>query len=299
MKHARDLMTKNPICVSLVDKIEKIVHLFLTESVKSIPVINEHKKVIGVLTEFGLVKCLIRSHYDESKYDLLKDLKDVLEDATTVHEKVEIVDVVKGLAKSQLNRVLVTQDISDALIGIISPQDLLSFVTGEKSETPKMKEELEKLESEVTVLSKENEELVDHLSQFKKVYENSNYMIHSVDKNFKIVMANKKLHEFLDYDYPELVGKSVFDMYPESDHSLVKSGLSTIEDSGSHSLVYSSFVDKHGWLKPVDISSTAMLDSDKKFISTFTISRALKSAELLKALNEVTEFTKLNKKKPF
>ena len=55
MKTAQDIMTKNPICVHPDTKIVDAVKILLDKHFNGLPVVDENKKLVGILTQSDLV----------------------------------------------------------------------------------------------------------------------------------------------------------------------------------------------------------------------------------------------------
>jgi PAS domain S-box-containing protein len=97
-------------------------------------------------------------------------------------------------------------------------------------------------------------------------------------------MANEILHRVLGYDYGELLGKTVLDLYPKNVHDKVSKSLSQIIDQGSNKLVQGQMVHKNGSLIEVEMVSRALVDEGSKPIGTITISRPQDMQYLLSCL---------------
>jgi PAS domain S-box-containing protein len=112
-------------------------------------------------------------------------------------------------------------------------------------------------------------------------------MMHSVDKEGRIIMANAKIHRVLGYEDGELVGMTIFDLYAKSCHHEALSGLKKIQEAGVHNSIYSTMMTKRGAKIRVDIVSSALLGLHKEFLGTISVSRIVDSELLLRALHGV------------
>ena len=58
-------------------------------------------------------------------------------------------------------------------------------------------------------------------------------------------MANEMLHAVLGYEYGELIGKTIFDIYPKHSHKKAEAGIKQIFEKGYHKIVTASMIDKN------------------------------------------------------
>ncbi len=289
MKTARDIMTKNPLCINLRDRLYHVAEIFLHRNFKSLPVIDHNKKCIGILTEFEITRAFIDTFYKFDKTEVtIEKYQKLLQEPQILYENDEITKVLKVISRPPTHRVIVLQRGSDALAGIISPQDLLGFLYGERSQTASMQEEFTVMQRELAKMKAQMQELESELHLFESFYSNSPYMVHSVDKKYRVIFANENLHKALGYSNGELIGRQVYDLYPESRHDQVKKGLIDVISHGKQALIYTSLRKKDGMMVPIDLSSSAIRDSNGRFICTMTVSRPLKEELMHKALEDFT-----------
>jgi PAS domain S-box-containing protein len=86
-------------------------------------------------------------------------------------------------------------------------------------------------------------------------------------------MANEVLHRVLGYEYGELIGKTVYDIYPKAAHAKVKESLSQIIFKGFNKVVKGSMVTKSGEEVEAEMVSRALMDALEMPVGTITISR--------------------------
>jgi PAS domain S-box-containing protein len=283
---ARDIMTPNPICISAESEIHEAAEFFLKNFVSSAPVTDTHGKVLGQLAELGLMRALVRARIKDTPLHKVIDFKEQLSAPQFVLESTDIPEVVKGLIQSPVHRVLV-QSAAGKLVGIISPKDVLRSLMGEGKNTTKLSDKLHQLDDQIKILSTHLADANSHLMQHTKFFETNQYMMHSADRNGKILMANVTLHQMLGYEHDELIGKTIFDIYPENLHTQIRDGLKKVIAEGGHKLIYSTMVKKNGQTVRVEVVSSSVSDPQGKFLSTFTISRPIDGDLLLKALHGV------------
>jgi len=102
-------------------------------------------------------------------------------------------------------------------------------------------------------------------------------IIHSVDKEGKIVFTNKKASELLGYKHEELIGSSIFDLYAPELRSKVKKGFQTLQEKGGMTIRESLLATKTGELIPVEIRSFGVYDEKGEFIRTFSMLRDIRA----------------------
>jgi PAS domain S-box-containing protein len=102
-------------------------------------------------------------------------------------------------------------------------------------------------------------------------------IIHSVDKDGKIVFANKRATELLGYTHEELIGFSIFDLYAPELRNKVKKGFKRLRDTGDLKIRESLIITKSGEIIPVEIRSFGVYDENGEFIRTFSMLRDIRA----------------------
>lgn len=286
MKKAKDIMTPNPKMVQSGHDLKDAITFFLENNLHYSPVISPMGDVLGLLSEFSLVKASLRVYLEPNKHEKVAHHVDTLEPMEFISEDATLDEVVKTLTKSPTHRILV-RGKNNKVVGIISPKDILLLVSGAERNALDLRKELEKTREQAADLSDKLETLEETTKIYKNLFEDSPHMMHAVDKNGRIVMANKAIHRKLGYEDGELIGKMLTDLYPKSVLHEAISGLKKIEEEGQHQMTYTTMVRKNGAKIRVDIASSALRDEYGKFISTITISREVDSEALLRALHGV------------
>lgn len=117
---------------------------------------------------------------------------------------------------------------------------------------------------------------------FEQIVQHFPDIIHSVDGNGKIVSTNAFASELLGYTQEELVGKSIYDIYPQEIRGMVKKGFEQLKKDGFKDGIESKLVSKTGELIDVEIRSLSLYDDDGNFIRTFSIIRDMRQVNYLK-----------------
>lgn len=286
LKIAADIMTKKPVVFHSSMTIEEAAQNFLEHNYSSAPVLSSTGEILGVLDEFSLIKIKLIQHLEEQGRDKLAFHVDSLQQATFVKDTAPLLEVVRDMMKAPNHRLLVVNN-AHTLMGIISPKDVLLYVVGERRKSQDLKAELEKTKNDLEKTLKELETTKSKLDIYQDMVMDNPTMIHSVNEQGKIIMANKKMHQILGYEQGELVGKSIFDLYAKAVHPDAVSGLKKIMEDGHHSNTFTTMIKKSGEKVRADIASTALFDDHHKFIGTISVSRPVDSDVLLRALHGV------------
>lgn len=282
-------MTPNPKVIQSGEELRNTVHIFLQNDVHYYPVLNPLGECLGLLSELALVKISLRYYFDSSsRNDKVAHHQEFLDEVTWVSEDENLDEVIKTLLKTPTHRVLV-KNKKEKLAGIISPRDIVRILTGESKKVLDLRSELEKAKKETAVQAAEIKNLSESLARYKTVFADTPYMMHSVDAQGVIQMANKKIHQVLGYNDGELIGKTLGDLYPKSVQHEAIEGLKRIMDEGFHHTTYSSMLTKNGQKIRVDLASSALRDNQGNFLGTITISREIDSENLLRALHGVLQ----------
>jgi PAS domain S-box-containing protein len=281
MNLAKDIMTPKPALVQAEWKLAKVIELFNRMQIHCAPVIDSTGQIFGMMTDVGLVKASLRSYVDPGSYSNVYQNVDCLEKAEYVEDDDVVGSVGKALLKSPTNRLLVKRN--GTLVGIISPMDLVRYVTGEQRKSGDLRQELEATKAQVDRLTVQLSSVDEMLSRYRKLFMDTPYLMHSVDAKGFIILANKKIHEVLGYGKNQMVGMHIDQLYPKSVHKSAHEGLKTIMREGFHQTTFTEMVRKNGERVGIDIASSALRDQKGGFIGTISISRVVDAALMMKS----------------
>lgn len=246
------------------------------------PVLIDRKKVLGVITDFQLLKFFLMRSSDP-KRARVQDYADELDPIILIDENEPITNAFKLMVQSPNHRIYATS--KGTLVGALSPKDILPFLSGDDAvERYKEDQDLISARIRIKLLLNELSTTQAQLDRYQQVFTSSPYMIHSVDLAGNIVMANKMLHYVLGYEDGELIGQSITDLYPSQFHQEAKSGLARVKTTGFHPLINTLMVKKNRELIKVDVASTAKFDQLGEVIGTITIGRMSDSHKMVEAL---------------
>lgn len=265
---AKDLMNVNVPSLSFDATVIEAVEYF--EHVKSdFAVIYATKERLqGVLTEPELIKIFLRYQSNNSK-DTMIFYRDCLLPVQLVHESTGLHEVIKKVMTSVGNRIFVIDDKSE-LIGYITARNVLPILAG--------KQDAKK------VAGPAFDEMKSQLYLYESFFSKSPFMMHSVNPQGYIQMANEILHQTLGYEYGELIGKTIFDLYSKQSHEKAQKGIQTIISKGYHQVVLTEMVRKNGEIIPVELASRLLEDPWHNPIGTITVSRPTDMNSILSKL---------------
>lgn len=295
MKTAKDIMTSNPKFISSGEELRKATELFFENNIHYAPILTPNKEVLGLLSEMGLVKSALKRYLEPDSHEKVIHHKELFEEASFVEDSASLDTVIKTLIKAPSHRVLV-RNKQGLLVGIISPKDILRLVTGQQIKTTNLRHELDKTKEEAQVLAAQLENIQQSLKLYRNVFEDSPYMMHSVNADGVIIMANRRIHEVLGYEKDELLNRRLADLYPKTVMHEAIEGLNKIMDKGHHQMTYTSMLRKNGDKLRVDIVSSSIKNSTGAFIGTISISREVDAEDLLRALNGMMTTAERNAK---
>lgn len=286
MADAKSVMTPNPYLLGSGASILEAVEEYNSKNFTTAPVITPLGEILGQLTDMDLMKALVHHKTQGSKYSKVIHAQNYFVPVLYVDEDDHLKEVIRVMTQSSTHRVLV-RDKREKIIGIISPKDILHKLHKANTQEEDIIEEIQGLYRENEELKERMSEMTNYLRTYDSVFQSGLYMLHSVDKDGKIVLANEKLHTSLGFEVGELLGKTIFDLYPSTVHSMAAAGLRQVMDEGRHNLTYSSMVKKDGSSIRVDLASAALRDENGNFLGTFTISREYGSEAMLRSLHGV------------
>ena len=147
-KKARDIMTRDVIVIENNITTKNMIDIFLNHKISSAPVVNEEKKLVGIVTKTDVI-----AHYLDIDFDLSikHTLKDIIEyrpenedkipsdtDKTvgdimtpkpiTVEEDTTIESLAKTMLDNNIHRLIIMKD--NTITGIVSTMDILYHVAG-------------------------------------------------------------------------------------------------------------------------------------------------------------------------
>lgn len=127
----RDIMTLNPVCINPELSVHDALALIKKEKIGRLPVLNSDKRLVGIVTEWDLLKA---SPSEASTLDIY-EMSYLLSKLTvsTVMQK-NVITVSEDIVIEEAARIMVDNDISalpvmrgDLLIGIVSDGDLFKL----------------------------------------------------------------------------------------------------------------------------------------------------------------------------
>ena len=122
MLRARDIMSKNVICVKKDVPIFEAVKLLVENNISGLPVVEDDMTLTGILSEKDVVDLFYEGERAENK-----TVSDYMTDpAVCFDDSNALLNVCNFLAKNIFRRVPVTSE--GKLVGIISIQDILNSV---------------------------------------------------------------------------------------------------------------------------------------------------------------------------
>lgn len=224
----------------------------------------------GVLTEAQLMRIFLRFQADRDKDTLILH-RDLFEPAQLTHEDEQFPEIVKKIVTAVGSRTFVINNQSE-VVGYITSKDILPYFS---SAGP------------ASVDNKPLEKLRSDLYLFETFFAKSPFMMHSVNKEGQILMANEMLHSVLGYAYGDLLGKTIFELYPKEAHAKAEAGLKTIFTQGYHQVVQSQMLTKKNARVEVELVSRILTNQLQDVVGTMTVSRPLDMKYLLECLPDL------------
>jgi CBS domain-containing protein len=118
-RHVRDVMTKNPKCVTEKDSVRDVARIMKDQDTGVVPVVDG-KKIIGMITDRDIVVRLVAEGKDCANARIsevmTKSVQKVQEDAT-------VNEVLTMMTSSEIRRVPVVNG-NDEIVGIVSMGDI-------------------------------------------------------------------------------------------------------------------------------------------------------------------------------
>lgn len=117
---ARDVMTANPTTVTERETLDKVARLMKQEDTGIIPVCDESKKVIGLITDRDIVVRVVADGGNPASTSVNQIMS---KDVTFVRENDSVDTIFRVMSDKQIRRVPVVNDRQE-LVGIVAQADL-------------------------------------------------------------------------------------------------------------------------------------------------------------------------------
>jgi two-component system chemotaxis response regulator CheY len=119
---ARDAMRRTVVTISPDASVGQAIERLLQHGVSGLPVVDGRGNLVGIITEFQLIRAI---HQPEIKEEAVRDL--MTRDVLAVNEETELAVVAKIMEKHRVRRIPVTRN--GKVVGIISRRDLLQYLS--------------------------------------------------------------------------------------------------------------------------------------------------------------------------
>lgn len=285
MLNAKDLMTKRPMILYSSDTLKAAVEAFNKYKVSSAPVVTPDHEILGILTETALLELFLANSERGADQVQLDKFRSHLFSAQCVYDQDQVTEVIKKIRKSSSGRVLVL-DSQKHIVGVVSPKDIFQLLRGEARSAEPMYEELTRVKSRLDQTTTQMDRTSKRLNRLEEIINGSAYMMHSLDRDGNVILANRRIHDVLGYDYGELVGKTLEDLYGKEHCLVAKSQLARLAEGKEQDVIYSSFKRKDGSSVRVEIISSVVKDRDGNFTATSSMSRIMDSDNFIKTINK-------------
>ncbi len=282
MFQAKDLMIQGTPSISFDQTVVEAIDFLKTHPSGFVTVKAADDRYQGVLTEGNLVRIFLRSQNQPDKQALIF-YRDCFEPMQLIHQDEEFSEIVKKIMTAVGNRVFVI-DNQGVVIGHITAKDILPTFVFKPTDKPTAEKSHSQMPATLQVPGAQLDSMKSELYLYESFFEKSPFMMHSVNPKGVIQMANEILHTLLGYPYGELIGKTIFDLYPKENHKKAEAGIQTILNHGFHKVIQAQMIAKDGKVVEVEMASRALTDPSGKSVGTITVSRPLNMDELLAAL---------------
>ena len=128
---ANEIMSKNLSMVNLKDSVRKAYQMMKEKSIRHLPVLDENKQLIGILTDRDLnraMKPTTLDNLENAEFDPNHEVKDFMSwPVRTINSDVEIQEAAELMLKEKISALLVI-DQDNGARGIITTDDMLELL---------------------------------------------------------------------------------------------------------------------------------------------------------------------------
>lgn len=275
MIQAKNVMHRSTPVLSFTATIPEAIE-FIKSQPKGFAIVQASQdRFHGVLTEGQLMRIFLRYQAHPERETLIL-YRDLFEPAQLIHEDEYFPEIVKKLVTASGHRVFVIDSRSN-VVGFITAKDILPYFSPKGSAGQVATEKVEDMKSDLYL--------------FETFFTKSPFMMHSVNRDGVIQMANEMLHAVLGYEFGSLPGRTIFDLYPQEAHAKAEAGIKTIFSQGFHAVVTGEMVTQKGESISVEMVSRALTNQFQTPVGTMTVSRPLDMKVLLRVLPDLGELT--------
>ncbi|MFV1884385.1 MAG: CBS domain-containing protein [Balneola sp.] len=130
---AKDFMTRKLISFSPKQPLNEVIQILISKGISGGPVLNEHGKLIGVISEGDCLKQVVRGKYNNSPEMMGVVEEYMTADPVTVGPNENIFEIARLFLKLRLRRFPVLDQ--GKLVGQISQRDVMAAIQDLKNET--------------------------------------------------------------------------------------------------------------------------------------------------------------------
>src|SRR5215210_1176307 len=120
-RHIRDVMTRNPECVSEKDSIRDVARIMKDQDTGVVPVVDG-KKIIGLITDRDIV---VRGLAEGKNLENVRVNELMTKSVRSVREDASLNEALELMSNAEIRRVAVVNS-NDELVGIVSLGDIAS-----------------------------------------------------------------------------------------------------------------------------------------------------------------------------
>ena len=117
----RDIMTEHLVAVSPDTSAEVAVSLMLRHGISGMPVVNQNKKLLGIISEYDLLECFLEQP------EIIPNVQQYMTpDVRTISPNEDTMDVARTFLEGNYRRLPVVEN--DRLIGLVSRRDIMRLI---------------------------------------------------------------------------------------------------------------------------------------------------------------------------
>lgn len=231
-------------------------------------VVGDQERIHGIVTE-GLMLQIFLKFQQHPEHQALISFRQYFEPVQFAQQEEDMGALLKKVLTAVGHRVVVL-DQNQKAVGYLTAKNILPHFAGTTANEDNSKPNAGKWESD--------------LYFYESFFEKAPFMMHSVNSEGHLQMANEMLHRVLGYQYPELIGRHLSELYTAENLKKAQKGVEVILKEGFHKIVHSAMLTKLGTPIEVEVASRALHDVRGNPIGTVTVSRPLDMKVLLGAL---------------
>lgn len=133
-KPITDYMTRDVYTLDPDQSIAEAMDMFLEKKISGAPVVNDHGKIVGILSEIDCMRILVDEAYFNLPHGRISVAQYMSDKVQTLFDTMDVLDCAQKFLDTNFRRFPIT-DVNGKLVGTISRRDIMRATRDMKTST--------------------------------------------------------------------------------------------------------------------------------------------------------------------